>query len=64
MHINYIGFLNTTSQHILFATVTMIKNRKINNIGYGIKQVNKLYLKCEFKIPLTHYDSKFESIRV
>ena len=32
MHINNIVLPNTTYQHILFATVSMIKNRKLRNI--------------------------------
>ena len=37
MHINYIGFFNIISLHILFSTVIMIKNRKMRNIEEGIK---------------------------
>ena len=29
MHINEIGFLNIISQHIIFATGSMIKNQKV-----------------------------------
>ena len=29
IHINVIGFLNNISQHIMFAMVSMIKNRKL-----------------------------------
>ena len=50
MHINDIGFLNTISRHIMFATGSMIKNRKINNIEDGIKQVHNLHLQRGFKI--------------
>ena len=32
-----IGFLNTIPPHIKFSTGVMIKNRKIKNIGDGIK---------------------------
>ena len=36
MQINGIGFLNTISRNIMFATGSMIKNRKIENIADGI----------------------------
>ena len=42
MQINGIGFLNTISWHIIFATGSMIKNIEVNNIEYVIKQFNKL----------------------
>ena len=38
MHVNVIKFLNTTSCHIIFATVSMIKTQKMNSIEEGIKQ--------------------------
>ena len=63
MHINGIGFLNTISLHIIFATVSMIKNRKVDNIEYGIKQFNKLYLQLGFNIYRIHADSEFELLR-
>ena len=44
MHINGIGFLNAISQHIIFFTGSMIKNQKIDNIEYLIKQAHKIYL--------------------
>ena len=59
MHINGIGFLNTIFWHILFATVSMIKNIKVKNIEDGIKQVNKLYLRHGFKITRINADRKF-----
>ena len=40
----------------------MIKNRKVNNIEDGIKQVNKLYLKRGFKITCIHANSEFEPL--
>ena len=43
---------------------SIIKNRKSNNIEDGIKQVNKLYLQCGFKITLIHSDSEFEPMWV
>ena len=46
----------------MFATGSMIKNRKINNIEDGIKQFDKLYLQRGFKITLIHADSEFELI--
>ena len=64
MHINYIGFLNTISRHIMFSTGSMIKNQKIKNIEDGIKQVHKLYLQRGFKITHIHSDSKFEVLGV
>ena len=63
MHINGIGFINTTSRHIIFATGSMIKNQKLNNIEDGINQVNKLCLKRGFKITLIHSDSEIEPLR-
>ena len=57
IYIDGIGFLKTISQHIIFATGSMIKNLKINNIKYGIKQVHKLYLQRDFKIMCIHADS-------
>ena len=36
MHINEIGFLNTISRHIMFATGNIIKNRKVEHIVDGI----------------------------
>ena len=63
MHINVIGFLNTISRHIIFATGSIIKNIKINNIEYGIKQFHKLYLHRGFKIMRIHADSEFEPPR-
>ena len=41
-HINGIGFLITISWHIMFATGSMIKNRKFEHIADGITQVHKL----------------------
>ena len=41
MHINGIGFLITISWHIMFATGSMIKNRKFEHIADGITQVHK-----------------------
>ena len=57
MHINGIVFLNTISQHIMFATGSMIKNRKVENIADGITQVHKLYLQRGFKITHMNTDS-------
>ena len=42
MHTNCIGFLNTIYRHIMFVTWSMIKNRKVNKIEDGIKQINKI----------------------
>ena len=47
----------------MFATGSMIKNRKINNIEDGFKHVQKLYLQHGFKITCIHSDSKFETLR-
>ena len=44
MHINVIGFLKAISQHIMFATESMIKNRKVDHTADVITQVHKLYL--------------------
>ena len=62
MHINVIGFLDTISRHIMFATGSMIKNRKIENIADGITQVHKLYLQRGFKITNIHTDCDFEPL--
>ena len=58
MHINGIGFLNTISQHIMFATGSMIKKRKVEHIADGITQVHKLYLQRGFNI--THMNTDCE----
>ena len=63
MHINGIGFLNTISRHIMFATGIMIKNRKVKNIEDGIKQFQKLYLQRVFKITRIRADREFELLR-
>ena len=62
MHINGIGFLNTISRHIMFATGSMIKNRKFENIADGIMQVHKLYLQQVFNITHMHADYKFKPL--
>ena len=62
MHINVIGFLNTISRHIMFATGSMIKNRKVDHIVDGITQVHKLYLQRGFKITHMHTDCEFEPL--
>ena len=54
MHINVIGFLDTISQHIMFAIGSMIKNRKIENILDGIIQLHKLKLQRSFNITHMH----------
>ena len=59
MHINRIDFLNNISQHIMFSTRIMIKNRKVENIVDGITQVHKLYLQRGFKITYMHPDCDF-----
>ena len=46
----------------MFATGSMIKNRKINNIADGITQVHKLYLQRGIKITRMHADSNFGPI--
>ena len=62
MHINGIGFLITISRHIMFATGSMIKNRKVEHIADGITQVHKLYLQFGFRITHMHTDCEFEPI--
>ena len=62
MHINVIGFLDTISRHIMFATGIMIKNRKVENIADGITQVHKLYLQRGFKITHIHTDCGLEPL--
>ena len=63
MRINVIGFLNTISRHIMFATGSMIKNRKVEHITDGTTQVHKLYLQCCFNITYIYTDCEFETIR-
>ena len=63
MHINGIDFLNTISRHIMFATGSMIKNRKVEHIAYGITKVHKLYLQRGFNITHMHTDCEFEPLR-
>ena len=46
----------------MFATGSMTKNRKIENIAYGITQVHKLYLQRGFKITHMHADSDFKQL--
>ena len=47
----------------MFATGSMIKNRKIEHIADGITQVHKLYLQRGFKITHMHTDCEFEPLR-
>ena len=54
--------LASISPHIVFSTVSTVKNRKIKKIEDEIKQVNKLYLQRDFKITCIHADSNFEPI--
>ena len=63
MNINSILLLNAISQHIMFATGSMIKNRKIENIEDVIKQVHKIYLHFGFKIMQISSDRDFEPLR-
>ena len=63
MHIHGISVLNTISRHIMFATESMIKNRKVDLIADGITQVHKLYLQHGFKIIHMHADCEFEPLR-
>ena len=63
MHINGIGLLVTISRHIIFATGSMIKKRKVEHIVDGITQVHKVYLKRGFKITHMHTDCELEPIR-
>ena len=63
MHINGIGFLITISRHIMFATGSMIKNRKFEHIADGITQVHKLYLQRGFKITHMHTNCELEPLR-
>ena len=65
MYINGIVFINTISRHIMFATGSMIKNRKIEKIADGITQVHKFNLRvvsishiCTLVVSLNHYARK------
>ena len=46
----------------MFSTGSMIKNRKIENIGDVITQVHELYLQRGFNITDTHTDCEFEPL--
>ena len=41
---------------------SMIKNLKVKNIEYRIKQFNKVYLQRGLKITRIHADSEFETL--
>ena len=62
MHINGIGFINTISRYIMFATGSMIKKRKVEHIADGITQVHKLCLQRGFNITNMHTDCEFEPL--
>ena len=47
----------------MFATGTMIKNRKVDHITDGITQVHKLYLQRGFNITHIHTYCEFETLR-
>ena len=63
IHIRVINLFNTIWRHIMFATVSMIKNWKIENIADWITQVHKLYLQHGFKITHIRTDCEFELLR-
>ena len=63
MYTNCIGLLNAISKHNMFATRSMIENRKINNIEDGIKQVNNVYLHRCFKITSVQANRESELLR-
>ena len=63
MHINGIGILNKISRHIMFATGSMIKNRNVEHIAYGITQVHKLFLQRAYNITHMHTDCEFKPLR-
>ena len=63
MYINGSGLLNTISWHIMFATGSMIKNRKVEHILDGITQVHKLHPQHWFNITHMHANSNFEQLR-
>ena len=46
----------------MFATESMIKNRKVENIADGITQVHKLYLQHVFKTTHMHTDCDFKPL--
>ena len=62
MHVNGIGIMNTISRHIKFATGSKIKIRKVDNIEYGIKYANKIYLQRGLKTTHINADSEFEPL--
>ena len=63
IHINSTVFPNNVSRHILFAKGRLNKNRRVNNMDYGIKQVKKLYLQRGFNINRIHSDNEFEPLQ-
>ena len=63
MHINGIGFLSTISRNIMFAIVSMIKNRKIENVVDEIPHVHKLCMFSGFKMTHMHTDCEYEQLR-
>ena len=63
MHINGIGLLITISRHIMFATGSIIKNRKVEHIADGIRQAQKLYLQSSFNITHMHTNCEFEPLQ-
>ena len=62
LHINRISSLKIISRQIIFVTGSMIKNRKIKSIEYGVKQVHKLHLQRGLKIMPIHADSESEPL--
>ena len=62
MHISEIGFIKTIPQHIMFATGSMIKIRKVEHIVDGITQVHTLYTQRGFRTTHIHTDFEFEPL--
>ena len=50
MNINWIGFLNTISHNIMFTIISMIKNRKMENIADSITQMSRWGLRVLIKM--------------
>ena len=62
MHNTLIVFLNTISRHIMFATGSMIKNWKTENISDRITQVHEIYLQRVYKITHIHTNCDFKPL--
>ena len=63
MFVNRIPFLVTTSRHIKFGPVEMLKHVNNTTITKAIEQVKQIYKKRGFKVETLLADGQFESTR-